>query len=79
MDVKEEAEYLVETFRIGMKNGYFAKNCALICLVTKYNSLRELLFNLRSCRVIESEKVYLHRLDELIKHEYEVKQEINKL
>ena len=54
------------------------KDCALICVENEYNALRELLFNLRSCRVIESEKVYLHRLDELIKEEEELKEEINK-
>jgi len=56
-----------------------AKQCALICVENEYNSLREYLFNLRSCRVIDNHKVYLVRLETLIEEEKEVKQEINKL
>ena len=58
---------------------YDAKQCALIAVENEYNALREQLFNLRSCRVIENEKVYLTRLDELNKLELELKQEINNL
>lgn len=56
-----------------------AKQCALIAVENEYNSLREMLFNLRSCCVIESERVYLHRLQQLIDEETQVKQEIEKL
>ena len=42
----------------------------------KYKCLREQLFNLKSCRVIVSEKTYLHRLDELILEEQQVKEAI---
>jgi hypothetical protein len=60
-------------------NYFQAKQCALIAVSNEYHSLRELLFNLRSCKVIESEKVYLHRLNQYIEEEKEVKQEIEKL
>jgi len=56
-----------------------AKECALICVKNEYHSLREMLFNLRACRVIESERVYSHRLNQLITEEEIVKIEINKL
>lgn len=66
-------------FTIGDNIGFLAIKCALIAVKNEYNSLREQLFNLRACRVIESEKVYLARLDELIKQETEIKEEILKL
>ena len=50
-----------------------AKQCALICVENEYHSLREMLFSLRSSKVIESEKVYLSRLEKLIELEKEVK------
>jgi hypothetical protein len=56
-----------------------AKQCALIAVENEYHSLRELLFNLRSCKVIESDVVYLYRLQQLIDEEQEVKIEIEKL
>lgn len=56
-----------------------AKQCAVICIENEYNSLREQLFNLRACRVIESERTYLFRIQELIEQEKEAKQEIEKL
>jgi len=55
------------------------KQCAIIACEIKYHSLRELLFNLRACRVIESEKVYFSRVQTLLDEENEVKQEIEKL
>lgn len=56
-----------------------AKKCALIAIEYKYNSLRELLFNLKSCRVIESDLVYLKRIEVLIQEEQQVKQDIENL
>ena len=56
-----------------------AKNCALICVENEYHAVREYLFDLMSCGVIESEKVYLVRLQTLIEEEQEVKTEIEKL
>lgn len=89
MNYKEKAKELVEKFldvfdkteepSVSYVMVKMAKENALISTKNEYNALRELLFNLRSCRIIENEKVYLHRLDELIKEEKEVKQEINKL
>ena len=84
MTPKEKAEELVEEFKPfahinKSADGWSAKQCALIAVENEYNSLREQLFNLRACKVIESEKVYLHRLQELIDQEQEVKQEIEKL
>jgi hypothetical protein len=57
---------------------YLSIKCALLAIEKEYHSLREMLFNLRACRVIESEKVYLRRLQELIDEEEKVKQEIEK-
>ena len=37
----------------------------------KFYALREQLFNLKSCGVIESQKVYLYRIQELIDQEAE--------
>ena len=87
MTPKEKAEELCNKMFIGSAFDYTekeefhkakaeAKQCALIAVENEYNSLREMLFNLRSCYVIESEKVYLHRLQELIDEEQQVKNEI---
>jgi len=87
MALKEKANELVEKYveqllDVGLYRGDVlsdAKQCALICIGNEYYAVRELLFNLRSCRVIKSEKVYLIRIDELIKEEKELKKEIGKL
>lgn len=62
-----------------IKSKAIAKTNALICVGNEYHSLREQLFNLRSCKVIESEKTYLARLEQLINEEQQVKQHIKKL
>lgn len=51
-----------------------AKQCALICVENEYHEKRELLFNLRSCGVIENPNTYLVRLQELIDEEQQVKE-----
>lgn len=89
MNHKEEAVKRVEEFynKIPLddfKGKYsifmsHAKQCALLAIEREYNSLREQLFNLRSCGVIESEKTYLFRIQELIDEEKQIKQEIEKL
>ncbi len=85
MSPKEKAQELVDKMKWeGEDRGEqayqdFAKECALIAVENEYNSLREMLFNLRSCHVIESEKVYLFRLQKLINEENEVKLEIELL
>jgi hypothetical protein len=56
-----------------------AKQCAIIAIENEYNSLREQLFNLKSCRIIESETVYLKRIEYLIEEEKQVKAELIKL
>lgn len=85
MTPKEKAKELFDNcskletdyeFEVGYS---MTKEIALIAVENEYNSLREMLFNLRSCHVIESEKVYLHRLQELIDEEQQVKNEIKKL
>jgi len=55
------------------------KECALIAVKNEYHSLRELLFNLRSCDMIQDEKVYLFRLQNLIDEEKEIIKEIENL
>ena len=82
MNAQDKAKELVEKYDqtftyLESKNK--AKQCAVIAVENEYNSLRELLFNLRSVKVIENEKVYLYRLQELIDEEQEVKNEIEKL
>jgi hypothetical protein len=80
MEAEKKAKELVDKFsNVALLDDYEAKQCALIAVENEYHSLREQLFNLRSCHVIESEKVYLFRLNELIEQEKEVKQEIEKL
>lgn len=92
MEAKEKAEILVSQF-MGLKefnsdfesSGYagmdllMAKECALIATSNEYHQLREQLVNLRSCKVIESENVYLTRLQNLIDEEAAVKQAIEDL
>jgi len=51
-----------------------AKQCALICVENEYHEKREMLFNLRSCGVIENPNTYLVRLQELIDEEQQVKE-----
>jgi translation initiation factor 2B subunit (eIF-2B alpha/beta/delta family) len=90
MTPKEKAIELVDMFmehtvewdnvkEVAFDSEYHAKKCALIAVEKEYNSLRELLFNLKSCRVIESELTYLKRINDLIQEEQQVKQEIEKL
>ena len=84
MEVKEKAKELVDKFIAHTDSDWDndiieAKQCALIAVENEYRSLRELLFDLRACRVIESEEVYLSRIQQLIDEEQEVKQEIEKL
>ena len=86
MNAKEKAEELIEKMLYQIKYNcqpsisiMVAKQCALIAVENEYNALREQLFNLRSYKVIENEKVYLIRLQQLIDEEKEVKQELEKL
>jgi len=86
MTPKEKAQQIFDNiFQILVQRGEhhytfdYAKQCAVIAVENEYYSLREMLFNLRSCHVIESEKVYLFRLQKLIDEEQEVKTEINKI
>lgn len=86
MTPKEKAKELVDKCfdLIYTSNAHYAEvdapqNCALLAVENEYNSLREQLFNLRATGVIESEKVYLFRLDELISQQSEIEIEIYKL
>lgn len=56
-----------------------AKQCAIISVKGEYHSLREQIVNLKSCRVIESEKTYLARLEMLIDEEKKVIKAIKEL
>jgi len=79
---KEKAIELVGKFCLNDctdKNIKKCKQYALIAIENEYYYLKEQLFNLRSCGIIESENVYLFRLQELIYEEKEVKQELEKL
>ena len=78
MDAKQKAEDLFITM-LSYVSRNEAKQCALIAVENEYNALREQLFNLRSCKVIENEKVYLTRLQQLIDEDNQVKQELEKL
>ena len=80
-EAEKKAKELVERFfnRHAYMTWDMAIQCALICVENEYHSLREMLFSLRSSKVIESEKVYLSRLDKLIELEKEVKQAIENL
>lgn len=66
-------------FSVVLNQKLEAKQCALICVETEYNSLREQLFNLKACGLIPNENVYCHRLQELIDEEQQVKTEIERL
>jgi len=70
---------LVSEIGIGDTAFELNKKFALISVENEYKSLRELLFNLRSCGVIENEKVYLKRLQDLIDEEAEVKNQIKSI
>lgn len=79
---KEKALELVDKMASNIEgHGWkeMSKECALIAVENEYKALREQLFNLRSTRVIESEKVYLFRVQELIDKEQELKNEIKNL
>ena len=52
---------------------------AIVAVDKEYNSLREQLCNLRSCHVIENEKVYLARIDLLNQEESQIKTELEAL
>ena len=79
---KEKAKELFDKFTFNCRECDYednAKQCAIIAVKNEYHSLREMLFNLASSRVIESEKVYLFRLQELINNEKELIGEIENL
>lgn len=83
---KQKAEELFDKYYYSFpeKNRYDfgykeSKRCALICVENQYKSLREQLFNLRACKVIESEKTYLYRLQELQQEEKQVKQHLEEM
>lgn len=76
MNPNKKAEELIEKFRY-CQRGFVnpvAKQCALICVENEYHEKREMLFNLRSCGVIENPNTYLVRLQELIDEEQQVKE-----
>lgn len=56
-----------------------AIKASVITVKQEYKSAREVLFNLKSCTIIESEKVYLFRIQELINQENEIIYFLNKL
>lgn len=56
-----------------------AKSLAIIAIEHEYLSNRVLIFNLRSCGVIEREKVYLSRIQGLIDEEQKIKLEIENI
>jgi len=81
MNPNKKAEELIEKFYYAKDqdgyhsmNKYRAKQCALICVENEYHEKREMLFNLRSCGVIENTNTYLVRLQELIDEEQQVKE-----
>ena len=79
MTTKDKAFKLYYLFSNTANSYVEGKRCALRAVENEYKSLREQLFNLRACKVIEDFAVYNHRLNELIEQEEELKQEINKL
>jgi len=74
---------MVNPFKSGYIASYYTdvvfNETAIKMVENEYRSLREQLFNLRSCGLIPNDKVYLFRLDELSKFEEEIKREINNL
>ena len=74
---------MVNPFRSGYVASYYTdvvfNEAAIKMVETEYHSLREQLFNLRACGVIESGNTYLKRLDELNSQEEGIKKEINNL
>lgn len=93
MEAKEKAKELFEKywclqwqihtstkkFKLQSMSKSAAKQCAIIAVKNEYHALREQLFNLRACGVIESAQTYLGRLDILNEEEEQVKTEINNL
>lgn len=56
-----------------------SKQILIYLVENEFHSLREQLFNLRSCGVIENPNVYLHRLKELIEDETKIIKEIENI
>lgn len=85
LELKEKAKTIFELFEQDCywieNNGkpcvISQKSCAIISVENEYKSLRELLFNLKSCHVLENEKVYLKRIQNLIDDEKLLIDEIN--
>jgi hypothetical protein len=82
-EAEKEAERIIEMFKpyAEGKAGFAlekeqAKQCALLHVKEKYKEIRETLFNLRACGVINSERTYLNRIADLIIKEQQVKQAI---
>ena len=80
MSPKEKADELFNKFyKCPEVQEIESKRCAIIAVESEYHSLREQLFNLKSCGIDIPEKVYLFRIQELIDEEQEVKTEIEAL
>lgn len=73
MDAKE----LIKEFTYGCRECDNAKQSALIAVKIKYNALREQLFNLRACGVINSAQTYISRLDSLNAEQLTIENELN--
>jgi len=88
MTLKEKAKELFYNYNSKVSQEFnsdtftsakIAKECAIICVKNEYEALRELLFNLKSSRVIENNNVYLHTVQNLIDQEKELLTEIENL
>jgi hypothetical protein len=91
MTAKEKAIELVERFETyadyhecdafseRQRMRFNAVSIALISVKNEYYSLREMLFNLKSCGVITDDKFYLYKIQNLIDDEREVIKEIKQL
>lgn len=79
MTPQEKASELVEKFQNFGLCYDDSVECSIIAVENEYHSLRELLFDFMSSRIIENQKVYIKRLDDLLNEEKEVKQELNEM
>jgi len=79
MKLKEKAVEIRDSIYFNVSGNKNKKEVSVILAKQEYKSNRELLFNLRSCGLITSDKVYLSRLEGLINEENLLIDEINKL
>lgn len=78
MSIIDKTEEIIDKVRF-IVHKKSIKEVAIVIIKNEYKSNRELLFNLRSCRIVTTDNVYLSRLQGLIDEENSIVEEIKNI